>query len=417
METKKLSIKQNMLYNSVGFIVYLFCQWLITIVVVRLSNYEDAGILSLAMSINNILYAISTFGLRNYQVSDIENKYSDYEYIIVRGVTCCFSTICCFIFLLLNSTHYSMNQMGCILLYFIFKVTEALIDVIQGIQQKKYRMDYVGKSFVIRGILTLSGFTIVFKVTSSLAASIAAMILLSASVAFFYDYVNCKKLTKLPSELEWSKVKAVIMENMPLMFNELFMTGVVSVARYFLEFYEGNEVLGIYASIATPTVIIQAACNMIYSPLISEYAVHYNKKDYKAYKKLIVGVLEAFVLILALVLAGVFVLGDWGLQLLFGSEILEYSYLLSQTVLVTFLVAFMYWLSALMVVARKQKSVMLINGAAIILVIIFSVQMIPQMGINGINYALFATFAVDIVLLAVLAFRTVRENFAADTSK
>ena len=66
-----------MLYNSVGFIVYLFCQWLITIVVVRLSNYEDAGILSLAMSINNILYAISTFGLRNYQVSDIENKYSN----------------------------------------------------------------------------------------------------------------------------------------------------------------------------------------------------------------------------------------------------------------------------------------------------------------------------------------------------
>ena len=45
-EVKPLSIKQNMLWNSFGSITYLACQWLITILVVRLSSgYEAAGTL------------------------------------------------------------------------------------------------------------------------------------------------------------------------------------------------------------------------------------------------------------------------------------------------------------------------------------------------------------------------------------
>ncbi len=44
----QLSVKANMLWNSLGSMTYLACQWLITIVVVRLSSgYEDAGLLSL----------------------------------------------------------------------------------------------------------------------------------------------------------------------------------------------------------------------------------------------------------------------------------------------------------------------------------------------------------------------------------
>ena len=50
-----LSTKQNMLWNSVGSMTYLACQWLTTVFVVRLSaGYDDAGLLSLAMSVVGI---------------------------------------------------------------------------------------------------------------------------------------------------------------------------------------------------------------------------------------------------------------------------------------------------------------------------------------------------------------------------
>lgn len=47
---KQLSLKANMLWNSFGSLFYSGCQWLVTVMVVRLStSYEAAGILAVAM--------------------------------------------------------------------------------------------------------------------------------------------------------------------------------------------------------------------------------------------------------------------------------------------------------------------------------------------------------------------------------
>ena len=54
--------------------VYLITQWLISVLVVRLSGVETAGILTLAMSVNNVFYSIAMQGIRNYQVSDMKRN-------------------------------------------------------------------------------------------------------------------------------------------------------------------------------------------------------------------------------------------------------------------------------------------------------------------------------------------------------
>ena len=74
---KGLSLKANMFWNSFGSIVYLGCQWLITILVVRLSTgYEDAGALALGMAVSNVFSPIGYFKVRTYQVSDVNNRFS-----------------------------------------------------------------------------------------------------------------------------------------------------------------------------------------------------------------------------------------------------------------------------------------------------------------------------------------------------
>ena len=56
---KKLSVGQNALLNSIGSLFYLGCQWLITVLVIRIGSVEDGGDLSLAMSITNIFYTLA----------------------------------------------------------------------------------------------------------------------------------------------------------------------------------------------------------------------------------------------------------------------------------------------------------------------------------------------------------------------
>ena len=71
-----------MLWNSAGSITVLACQWLLTIVVVRLSgDYEAAGVLSLALAVYNIFAPISVYRMYVYQVSDVKRENTTGEYL------------------------------------------------------------------------------------------------------------------------------------------------------------------------------------------------------------------------------------------------------------------------------------------------------------------------------------------------
>ena len=73
MSEQQISLQKNILYNSIGNITYFFCQWLTTILVVRLSvGFSDAGVLSLAMSLTGSFVWIANYGLRNYEVLDLK---------------------------------------------------------------------------------------------------------------------------------------------------------------------------------------------------------------------------------------------------------------------------------------------------------------------------------------------------------
>ena len=84
---KEKSVQQNMIYNTFGTLVYYFCQWVITVLIVRMSGLEDAGILNLAMSVTAAPAIVGLFNIRSYQVSDLKGQYSDQVYIKSRLYT------------------------------------------------------------------------------------------------------------------------------------------------------------------------------------------------------------------------------------------------------------------------------------------------------------------------------------------
>ncbi|MDO4287872.1 MAG: hypothetical protein Q4C55_01675, partial [Eubacterium sp.] len=114
-ENKRLSVKENMIWNSIGSFLYLFGQWLLTIVIVHLSGYGDAGILSLAMSLTNMFYCIAIYGIRNYQVSDINEKYSSDIYVTTRLLTSILAFLVCIAFVWMSG--YQETTFIAIILY------------------------------------------------------------------------------------------------------------------------------------------------------------------------------------------------------------------------------------------------------------------------------------------------------------
>ncbi len=158
------------MWNTVGSVFYMATQWLITILVVRLGGVEPAGNLSLAMSVNNIFYSIAMFGIRNYQVTDVNEKYRNGTYLFGRILSCTGAMALCLIYCM--GVDYDNGQKISIILYGIFKMSEALYDAYAGICQKNWRMDFIGKSWLIRGIITFVAFCGILYAAGSLQTAI-----------------------------------------------------------------------------------------------------------------------------------------------------------------------------------------------------------------------------------------------------
>ena len=100
-----LSLKQNIAWNSVGSIVRLGCNYLITIAVVRLSHgFDAAGTLSLAMSVSNLVSPFADFRLHTVQVTDVRNEHSSGEYIALRLMTSALAFVTGFIYAIATCT-------------------------------------------------------------------------------------------------------------------------------------------------------------------------------------------------------------------------------------------------------------------------------------------------------------------------
>ena len=237
-EVKPLSIKQNMLWNSFGSITYLACQWLITILVVRLSSgYEAAGTLSLAMSVYNIFAPFAIYRMYTYQVSDVKRENTVGEYFAFRIITSSAALVCCLVYAALTCPGSALLAIA---LYAIFKIVGLLIDVLHGLDQVNKRMDYIGKSLVIQGVLTLAAFCSVFAVTASLEFALASMAIVTVLVGVLYDFPRSSRFEALKIKISRKKTLHLLKYCLPIVVAAVACAAAPSIPRQFLSFSQGE---------------------------------------------------------------------------------------------------------------------------------------------------------------------------------
>ena len=100
---EKKSTLTNIFFNSFGTIFYYGCQWLTTILIVRLSGgFSDAGVYGLAMTFTAAFGILAMFNTRQYQVSDVVSEYSDRTYICSRWIAMAIAFFICAVGLCMN---------------------------------------------------------------------------------------------------------------------------------------------------------------------------------------------------------------------------------------------------------------------------------------------------------------------------
>ena len=393
---KKLSIAQNAMYNTIGSCFYLACQWLVTVMVIRLGSIENGGVLSLAMSVTGMFYTLGAIG-RAYQVSDYNRKYTTGEYVSTRLVTCGAALLLCAGYCALNRG-LSGHEVICIIAYMAFRTVEGLSDEYQAIQQISERMDYICWSFVMRGILLLASFSLVIAFTKNEFWAISAMTVSTGLVVLLYDIPRCRQLDSYRIRLQIRKSLRLVADNIPLVMNSILLVCCVSIPRTTLNTIYGNYTMGIYSSIASPAAIIQNVAAWLFMPFVTRLTEKYKlkeKKDFSATHYRILLLLGGFI---AAALIGAKILGQWALGLIYGEEVASYAALLIPTLLTTALIALEYYISMLLAIARFLKPMVIGNAAALILMFAFQWPLIQQHGAYGVNEVILISLGENLVI-------------------
>ena len=412
---RKLSVVGNTIYNTAGSCFYLICQWLLTVLVIRLGSVENGGILSLAMSVTNVFFTLSTFGIRGFQVSDWDHKYSTEVYFSTRILTCGLGFILCTGYCLTGPGHTGYETV-CVIVYMLFRIGEALSDEHQAIQQTEERMDYVFRSFVIRGILLIGSFTVVMVTTHDLLKAIGAMAGATLLAVLLYELPVCRKLTGMRLRFDLKKSGKLLAENAPLMANSLLMAFLVMVPRTRLDALMGNYEMGIYGSIASPAAIMQSAALWLFMPSLTVFARYWGERRKEDFFHLHHRILLMLAGVMAVIFIGAQVMGRWGLKLLFGEEVAGYAYLLLPTLVTTALIAGEYYLSSLLTVTRSLWMIAAANAAALVLTFILSEPLIRAGGMQGVNNMLYISMGVNCLIQYIIFRRDTARHFSGESN-
>lgn len=281
------------------------------------------------MSITNIFYCIALYGMRNYQISDIQHKFTDKEYFYVRSLTIVISLILFGIILhFLGLPRYTTI---CVSLYMIYKVEEAYSDLLFAYNQIYDQYRKIAISYICKGIGTLLFFIVVLKLTKGLALTILSNVAIYGIILVFYDYFGVKK--RLNTAGDFSKGRFILSICFPLMVYSGLVPYVNFITRYCVEIRFGTTELGYYSSVTMVFAVLNTLMNSIFVTIIPNVTRMYYERSLDKIRVFIKRIIIFCIGLLAISMILVYFFADFIFGIIFGAEIIPYLFLLYPTII------------------------------------------------------------------------------------
>ena len=410
-ENRKSNLLSNIGVYTIGLFAYYFLQWYTTVAIVRFSGYSDAGILSIVISFCNIFGFIALFGLRNYQICDVEERYSNGEYFSSRLLTVGLSLVC--FAAVLWQRGYDPQTAFCCIAYMAFKTLEAFSDVFFGVMQRRNRYGQIAVSYFLKGLLPTAAFALLLVLKQGLLFAILGMTAAYLMVVLTYDLYKLKGTQTF--RLKFDRIKPLLRACFPLMLCIVLSAVMVYVPKEAVNRVLGMEAAGYFGTISILIVVFSTLATSVWGviiPKISELFVARKKKDFQ---RLIRYLVVGYILLSAAVLFFGNLLGPWALSLIYGEQILTYISLLTPVLINSMLLMGVSFFDGLFTALNKRFSLLLCNAAGLIICILSVQPWTQSSGMAGANFAMMAGYGARLILLVILSFVYVRQVFTDKT--
>ncbi len=375
--------KSAFIWNMIAYTSNSFQSLILLLVITRDENYIDSAIFSIAFTMASMFLHIGKFGVRNYQVSDVNNEFTYAEYCKTRAITVTTMFIASAIYLggCMVTKDYSLYKVACCLSIIAVRVIEAVEDVIHGELQKKLRLDVASKIWGIRNIAYVIVFIIAYIISRSLLIS-ASVGLGTTFILFVVLNSMVKDLYENKKELDDIKIKRILHNCWPLALSTFVTVYIGNSPKYTVDSIMTSVEQTQFNVVFMPVFVIALLGNYIYNPLVTKLTEMWKNNDIQSFSKSIIKQIKIVLLFTLIIVVGGELVGLRILEILYNVSLMSYRLEFTFLMVAGGGLAVFNFIMIIATIIRRQNVVKHTSLISAILLVLCSRFILERLGIT-----------------------------------
>ncbi|MFV8752246.1 lipopolysaccharide biosynthesis protein [Nannocystaceae bacterium ST9] len=399
------SLRRSLSWTLLGELSFAACQWISLMVVAKLGSPEALGRYSLGLAVATPVIILANLHLRPIWVVDVRDRpeherasWADYLglRLLVQPIALLVVALVCLI------RGWPLATVTVVVAIAVIRAAGSVSDILYAPAQRAERMDPIGISRALAGVVWLAGLTIGLALGSELLA-LGLVALASFALTLTWDLHHARRHESMRARFEPAALRRLIRLALPmgLAAGLLGLTG--NVPAYVLELDHGLAEVGFFAavlSILQASGVVNVALGNAAIPRLAKLAL----ADPSGFWRLLIKLLALAGLLNGLGLALVLALGEPYLRHAYTPEYAVYLPQLVLAALAAIVLGLANMLSQTLTALGQFRAQLWINLAALLGSLGLSLWLIPGRGIEGAVWALLGLAILRLVLYVIANF-------------
>lgn len=330
-ERNSVNVKKIYFWNIAGSVANALTSMILLMIVTRTSDSIHADMFSIGFALAQQFVTIGMFQVRNYQATDVKEKFVFKDYFSFRVLTCIVMTIVSMLYIFMKG--YSLEKGGIVFLLCMAKVVEAFSDAYQGSFQQKERLDIAGKTLALRSVTNCLVFGITMVLFPNVLLAVCSMLIGSFSCYWFYERPRHRGLIKKTGldyclNIYIEKWKSIFRQCLPLFINGYLIMTIFNAPKNAIDNLCGQnpELSGMqtdYNILFMPAFVINMFMIFL-RPYMTQMAYAWVNHQSSRFRKLLAQMIAGILAFSGVTMAGAYLLGIPVLGVVYGRDLSQY---------------------------------------------------------------------------------------------
>ena len=367
-------------WNMCASIVYSFQSAILLFVVTRISGLFVAGIFSISYIVSQTFAVVGSYSMRNYQVSDMKNKYSYGTYIYSRIISTIVMFVTCMVYSLLEG--YTGEKLVLIAILCVYRAVDGYEDVYHGEMQKRNRLDVASRIVTYRIVISSAIFAIGVLCTNNIIISTALLTISAVLLSWGMNAVAISVMD-MQQKPQKNQVWKLLFEVAPICIGAFLYSYLVNSPKYAIENILSDDMQTIFNIIFMPVFVINMLSSFVFKPYVARMGIYWNEKKQKEFIKLLLLQVGCVLGITAIVMLAGFILGIPVLEFIYGVDLKQYKLLFMMLLAFGGITALDAFALIVLTVMRLQNVVLVSYIVSLIVDVIFMNSLVIKYHMMG----------------------------------